>query len=202
MILTEYLISTERGAGRYLLQWPYRLHSALYKAFPHDGRMLYRADHDPDAAALSVLVQHTALAPERLDLPGCLQWAPRSRVLHGSEIQAGKTYFFRLAAAPTVSEFERGQRGKVRAIRDHDGLDAWLRGKMSGAAEIVHLEHFAPAMVRVKKPGMEYSFFRTVYQGVLACQDADALAALRASGLGRQKNMGCGLLTLREVAVE
>jgi CRISPR-associated protein Cas6/Cse3/CasE subtype I-E len=198
-ILTQITVSLRGQGGRHLIHSPYRLHKMLYRNFPNDQRLLYRAEPSGDADFVNVLIQHDQTPPQMWERFGAYFLGdPKYRVLE--PLEAGGRYLFRLAAAPTRSLPAEHQRGRVIDILETETQLAWLRRKFEGAADIVQAEVLFSRLRVVKKADHKYRFREVFFQGLLTCKDPESLAHLRDNGIGRHKSLGAGLLSLVQVS--
>ena len=169
------LIPQDRRAWADLAK-PYETHRTLTAGQAAlAGDLLWRLEPQ------GLLVQARSSAFDPNALRG--SWAVDSRrIVMPSEGIA----LFRLYANPTK------QSGNRQGIADHDEQIAWLQRKFAGAATVLGVQLSRRAPIRARG----YSVVAVQFDGQLRVEDAGALAALVARGIGRSKHLGLGLLSL------
>lgn len=107
-------------------------------------------------------------------------------------LQAGKRYKFRLVANPVT----RNSKGSGNPITNPVDQTLWITKRLQDAAEIRNLSITNPTTVTGNREGATLTHYTVTYSGTLAITDPDRLRHLLATGIGRAKAYGCGLLTL------
>jgi CRISPR system Cascade subunit CasE len=224
LYLSRLVPDVRTTAARRDLANPYDMHRTLMRAFPDrddggPGRVLWRADPDPDSRAggLHLLVQST-LPPDWSGLdPGWLATRPQERQFDPA-FCSGQRLRFRLRANPTrragKSHLEPAFIGKRIPVIDTDGQFAWLARKAdsggfrlvgpggSGDAAPPDVTTSHADTVRSRKRGPDggkpvtIDHYAVLFDGRLEVTDADRLAQTLAQGIGPAKAFGCGLLSL------
>ena len=103
--------------------------------------------------------------------------------------------------APTKAEFQRGRRGKIRALPAED-VPAWILRRLGSAVSIdgsLSIEALSPAQGR-KKDGTRTLTTRTSFHTYATVTNSERLAELLLTGVGRGKRYGAGLILAKEVA--
>ena len=111
-------------------------------------------------------------------------------------IQGGGAVRFRCVASPVVATGPSGTRGKRVALRGEEEQLAWWQRK-SVAAGIAVLEVSATPLRAGRsrrKPGLSVPLVR--FEGVARVENAEGLTAAVAGGVGPNRVMGAGLLSV------
>jgi CRISPR system Cascade subunit CasE len=207
MYLSRLKLNPARRGARELMINPYRLHQAVYRAFPDDndggtGRILYRLDENSHLGTISILVQ-SEIKPDWSNadfIADCLL-EPVERKSYSPVIQTGQTLRFRLRANPTVKKQIDGKENGYRLglLREEDQLK-WLNRKAEESG-------FSVMSCRTSPEGMTYddrSFkeqdkmrhFAVRFEGVLKIINKELFTTTIERGIGSAKGFGFGLLSI------
>lgn len=107
----------------------------------------------------------------------------------------GKSYNFILRANPTKTNKTTGKMVPVHA----KDLGNWLKRKLAGAAEIENLQYEILPAVRFVKEGVPGTVHAVHFMGTLCVTDANRIEQIVFKGIGREKFLGFGLMTLTRV---
>ena len=191
-----------------------RIHSMLMAALPAhsaDAReragLIWRLDAEGNGHRL--LVQTTAEdfgAAVLTTSAGIRQALGMTDVSdHLNDVESGDIVRFRLRANPVRWVGRRDGGGKRAGLRDHGEITDWLARRLAGAATPA-IEPFSGAAdvavfdetpVIVKPRGAVFTCVDL--HGTLVVDDATRLTELVASGVGRGKAFGMGLLQVHPV---
>ena len=222
LYLSRLIPDVRAAAARRDLANAYDMHRTLMRAFPDRedggaGRVLWRADPDPHAGGLHLIVQST-LPPDwaRLE-PGWLTTPPRQRKFDPA-FRTGQRLRFRLRANPTrragKSHSDPTFVGKRVPIVDPAEQVAWLARKgdggglrligRSGGSDTgcfdVATSH--AGTVRSRKPGsgdgkpIAVDHYAVLFDGQLQVADPDHFTQTIAQGIGPAKAFGFGLVSV------
>ena len=210
MYLSRLKLNQAQRVARELLINPYRLHQAVYRAFPDDnddgpGRVLYRIDENQRLGTISLLVQ----SEKRPDwskadfIEDCLL-EPVECKIYSPELQTGQALRFRVRANPTIKKKLDGKENGYRLglLREEDQIK-WLNRKAGESG-------FSVMSCRTSPEGMTYddkSFkeqdklrhFAVRFEGVLKITDKELFAETIKKGIGSAKGFGFGLLSLARI---
>ncbi|MDP2945937.1 MAG: type I-E CRISPR-associated protein Cas6/Cse3/CasE [bacterium] len=210
MYLSRLKLNPARRSIRELLINPYRLHQAVYRAFPDDndggpGRILYRVDENKRLGTISLLVQ-SENKPDwsKADfIVDCLL-EPAERKIYSPALQTGQTLRFRVRANPTIKKQLDGKENGYRLglLREEDQLK-WLNRKAVESG-------FSVMSCRTSPEGMTYddrSFkeqdkmrhFAVRFEGVLKITNKELFTKTIENGIGSAKGFGFGLLSLARI---
>ena len=115
------------------------------------------------------------------------------------QLAEGQCYRFRFCGNPVHSIKESGKDGRGRVV-PHITVaqqEEWFRKKSEAAGFM--LKQFSIVQRDVRKfnrQGKLVTLHTAVFEGVLQIKDAEVFKTAIASGIGRAKSYGCGLLTL------
>lgn len=177
----------------------HQLHRSVMSMFPEvpgetprvDLGVLYRLEPGDKAV---LLVQSSAPAerqPAGFTIAGSRPLEPLLDAL-----QPGQRVRYRVVANATRSTFERGTRGKLKALTGQDASEWWQRraavcGLQLGA------DHTAETVGLTGRRGEnQVTVIGTRFDGIATVLDADSLRTAVREGIGRAKAYGCGLLSL------
>ncbi|AWB84799.1 type I-E CRISPR-associated protein Cas6/Cse3/CasE [Corynebacterium liangguodongii] len=90
-----------------------------------------------------------------------------------------------------------GKRGKRVAVTP-DGWKRWIGDRLEGAINIRDLDAAGLPVARGKRHEMRTTHHRVLYTGTGTVANQARLAELQATGIGRGKAYGCGLLIVQE----
>jgi len=206
MYLTCLKLKSSLRATRELRLNPYRLHQAVFRAFPDveeggAGRVLYRLDTDRQGS-LNLLVQ-SEKKPDwsKAELLGdCLeellppkQFAPVFR--------PRQILYFRLRANPTAKRAtpdEPEVTKRFGLIREEEQL-RWLERKAaSGGFRLLNCTVTDEGKIKdtQKHNGHGLTHFAVRFEGMLKVVNAELFAETIKSGIGPAKGFGFGLLSV------
>ncbi len=210
MYLSRLKLNPASRSAREFLINPYRLHQAVYRAFPDDidggpGRILYRVDENKRLGTISLLVQ-SENKPDwsKADfITDCLL-EPAEGKIFSPALQTGQTLHFRVRANPTIKKKLDGKENGYRLglLREEDQLE-WLNRKAVESG-------FAVMSCQTSPEGMTYddrSFkeqdkmrhFAVRFEGVLKIINNDLFSKTIENGIGSAKGFGFGLLSLASI---
>lgn len=212
------LNARKRGARR-LLMSPQAMHAAVEASLPPSARQpgrrfLWRLDTfgmrndlyvvSPGEPDFGHLVEQGGW-----ERRGGKEWIskPYGRLL--SQLEAGQTWVFRLAANPThrgrTATGEKKLFGHVTWAQQTE----WLLQRAAANGFSIPLEaNRGPAVdivgrkdLRFKRgsEGASVTIRQATFEGLLQVEDPDLLRAALTGGIGRAKAYGCGLMTLAPV---
>jgi CRISPR system Cascade subunit CasE len=199
MFLSELKVNETRLASIRLLQSDERIHAVVMKSGCGE-RPLWRLD---DRYAGKVLY---VFSRERPDFTGFVEqygWPMKSyeetvRTVDFSSLAGrlhnGQKWYFQTTVNPTVRVRPSGK--VVPLIKD--AADDWLVRKLESYANVVDgsLKLVNSHNSVFFKDGRKVTVRKSVYRGIIKLVDADGFLDCIASGIGRDKAYGCGLLTL------
>lgn len=209
MYLSCLKLNPSRRTTRELRLNPYRLHQAVFHAFPDvedggPGRVLYRLDTDR-LGSLSLLVQ----SEKRPDwskaelLADCLgELLPPKQFT--PIFQPGQTLYFCLRANPIAKRATPDKPEVTRRfglIGEEEQLK-WLERKaVSGGFKVVSCRATDEGKIKniQKHNGHELTHLAIRFEGVLQVVNAELFAETINSGIGPAKGFGFGLLSLAPV---
>ncbi|MGO5253404.1 MULTISPECIES: type I-E CRISPR-associated protein Cas6/Cse3/CasE [Collinsella] len=175
-------------------------HLRLPRGTPHDTRWLHQriAEVSSDPRPLWAFPRHgIVITQTRLGLAP--EWAIRVSQGDLKFCPEGAVVQMALIANPTRSmRGGGGGRGTRNPLAEAD-WDGWFLRKLSSAVDVTHIAHHNLAPVVTAKPGHVVTLRRVEFIASGTVTDADALHALRISGVGSGKAYGCGLLLASEV---
>ncbi|MEV0680104.1 type I-E CRISPR-associated protein Cas6/Cse3/CasE [Actinosynnema sp. NPDC050436] len=198
----------------------HELHRTVMSGYPHtDGDIPARQANgvlwrlDPTQVGYTAYVQ-SHISPNWTKLPAGYTTTPAEvRPLQPvlDAVTPGRKLAFRLLANPTRDAVPVELKGKTRRVAHHKPEDqiAWLirKGEQHGFVIPTALDgqpDVAPSPVpRLTgcKDGTTVTVDAVRFDGHLVVTDAPAFAHALATGIGRAKAYGCGLLTLAAPAV-
>jgi CRISPR system Cascade subunit CasE len=205
MLLYRIHLDPRSKQARRDLASPYDMHATLCRAFaPPDQKcvdaFLWRLEPETDEHANPrVLVQSQHEADwSRVEFKNWLACDPdpgldlKSR-LRLDAIRKGANYRFRVRANPCVT-----RDGKRVGLRDLPEQENYLRKKGSvHGFEISSVAVSQEQLIRGgKHDGPSFSVVSALYDGVLAVTDPALFAKAIAEGIGREKHLGQGLLSV------
>lgn len=204
--LNEYRRETMRAMAS-----PQVMHAAVMASFPaFEGdagdRILWRTDRV--GKALYLLVQ-SEMRPdfthivEQFGRPASGQtWDTVEYDVHLDKMVEGSVWRFRLRANPTHSVMDGGKRGKVCHHITAEQQMKWLLDRsarcgfsLEPAEEGLGAEIVQREVKRFSREGRTVTLSVVTFEGVLKVTDSEAFRKTMASGIGRAKAYGCGLLT-------
>ncbi|MDD5190307.1 MAG: type I-E CRISPR-associated protein Cas6/Cse3/CasE [Dehalococcoidales bacterium] len=203
------LNSAQRGTREFLIN-PYRLHQAVYRAFPDNsdggpGRILYRVDKNKRLGIISLLVQSDKKPVwSKVDfIVDCLL-EPAECKVYSPVIQTGQILLFRVRANPTIKKKLDGKENGYRLglLREEDQLK-WLNRKAEESG-------FAVMTCRAVSEGMsdddkrndeldKMRHFAVRFEGMLKITDQEIFTNTIENGIGSAKGFGFGLLSLARI---
>ena len=197
MWLTDVPMQHRVFAGRPNWNDTYWIHTRVMRLFGDLGRddtarlrggVLFRVE--PDIGTGRILVQS---AEPTVD--GSLRSVDLANTLTHLRDNQRVGLRLKINAVKTVN---RTIDGKLRQQRENvplDDLSSWVEGKLQGGLRDFYALDIVAATERQKGTPL---FVATV-DALATVADASTLASLVASGVGKGKSFGCGLLTLRPV---
>lgn len=177
--LTKVVVPVQ-AMVQYSIKSDYDIHQLIYAIFSGDPRLRFSYD-SKKAGDLVILVHHTI---EAQSIPGIVVMTRDA-----PEFKDGATVYFRLDANPSINR----ARSNVRYVPESDlEKEAWLLKRDLGL-EIIHLDmHFLDCRVGKGIMIPIYSF-----NGNARVIDSKKLMSAIASGVGRGKAFGAGMLQVR-----
>lgn len=217
MFLTQMHLNPARRGTRQLLSSPQRMHAAVMAAFPPDlepstgtgmgeGRVLWRIDRNQHAIALYIS------SPAQPDLTHLVEqagwpasatnWRTTPTDAFQARLETDQEWVFRLTANPvhTVRGAD-GARGKRLAHVTIEQQEQWLHSRAEARgfkviSAAISRRETVTFTRRTDGQGRKVTLAVATYDGLLRVTDPDQLRATLASGIGRAKGYGCGLMTL------
>lgn len=191
--------ATSRTARGFVADWP-KAHSAVYSMFsgrpvttPGGGpRLLYAARTTP--AGLDLIVsapfEPTVGLPEATLLDSA---AVRLR------LAAGQTGVFQVLAAATCRVSDGRKRGRRVAITGQDGRAAWLTRVLTAGGLTPADVQVIPQPDRPEAGGFKREYWPVMYRGSVTVTDPHTAALTLASGIGRGRAYGFGLILTKGI---
>lgn len=218
MYLTRMHLNRRLRTAQRLLASPQRIHAAVESCFPPGanaaagGRPLWRIDPTPQGEALLIA---SPIKPDMRSLADQAGWRtdgawesrPYSPLLDA--LAAGQHWAFRLTANPVHSILKgTWDDTKPCAINGAERQEEWLLKRCAvigftvpGGPEDSHqLAITSQRTHRFARENRKVTIATTTFEGILVVTEPDLLRAAMASGIGRARAYGCGLLTLAPIA--
>ncbi len=209
MYLSRLKLNLARRSTRELLINPYRLHQAVYRAFPDKkdggpGRVLYRVDENRRSGAVSLVIQSEKEPdwPKADFITDCLLEAAEHKV-YAPRFQAGQTLYFRVRANPSVKKQAEGKKNGYRLglLREEDQLK-WLRQKAeTGGFDLLTYRVLPEGVVHAEtgKVVGQLGHYAVCFEGMLCVVNPELFATTVKDGIGAAKGFGFGLLSVAPV---
>lgn len=205
MYLSRLKLKTRLRTTRELRLNPYRLHQAIYRAFPDaeaggPGRILYRLDIGRQGN-MSVLVQSEKKPDwnKATLLQNCLL-EPADYKSVTFTFKEGQTLYFRLRANPSAKKQGEGKRNGYRLglLREEDQLKWLSRKAESGGSALVTCRAMPEGIVHDEKGknGDKLRHYAVRFEGVLKVLSPQIFRETIKSGFGAAKGFGFGLLSV------
>lgn len=218
MYLSRVELNLRRKNTMEALASPQRLHAAVESSFPSneekDNRNLWRIDRLGNAMYLLVLSNGKpdfSHIVDQFGWPGAEQkWETQSYTPLMERIEVGQRWQFRLRANPvhsikSTSDAETqkpSQRGKVYAHVTVQQQEQWLLERAAKYGFNLREDSFCVVQQEVRKffrNGKPVTLGIATFEGILEVADTQLFLNTLASGIGRAKAYGCGLLTIARI---
>lgn len=207
MYLSQLKLNPARRVARELLLNPYRLHQAVYRAFPNKeeggpGRVLYRVDESRRSNTVHLVVQSDNEPNwQAADfITDCLL-EPAAYKPYSPALQTGQILHFRVRANPSVKKKAEGKKNGYRLglIQEEDQV-MWLKhkGETAGFA-LISCDTVPEGIIQNERRNMENEILRHFavrFEGVLKITDKVIFTETIENGIGSAKGFGFGLLSL------
>ncbi len=173
---------------------PYRWHQLLWECFPGrpdaDRDFLFRLDDREREFCIQLLSAHGPAIPP---------WGSWSTRVFEPEFAGGGRYFFQLRANPTRRSSETRA---LAPIVDEPELSDYLVAKAAahGFRLLAAPAISVPIVLKFRKNAQTIVLNQVDFAGVLEVTDPAALSEALATGIGRAKAFGCGMLLLRKMS--
>ncbi len=209
MYLSRLKLNPAGRSTRELLINPYRLHQAVYRAFPGvddggPGRVLYRTDENKRNNAIHLIVQSEKEPdwPKADFITDCLL-EPAEYRAYTPHFQAMQTLYFRMRANPSVKKQAEGKENGYRLglLREEDQLK-WLQRKAeTGGFDLLDYRAIPEGVVQVDtgKHIGKLGHYAVRFEGKLRIVTPELFATTVKEGIGSAKGFGFGLLSLAPV---
>lgn len=208
MILTRTFLNARRAGARKLLGSPQAMHAALLSGFPpgaDPGRPLWRVDLDdplrPTVYLLSATEPDLTHLEEQAGWPSQPTTTSRSYAPLLDAVAQGTSWAFRLTANPTHRAQINGRSQIVAHVTVAQQI-GWLAARQSalgidlGSEDASTFTLTKREVRQFKRGGSSVTLGVATFEGTLRVADPDLLREALASGIGRAKAYGCGLMTL------
>ncbi|WP_439681771.1 type I-E CRISPR-associated protein Cas6/Cse3/CasE [Embleya sp. MST-111070] len=187
------------------------LHHRVMQLFPddldtnarHEAGVLFRVDDTPRG---SVILVQSVLEPDLSRLPDGYGSAARRHLTPLLEkLRAGNSVHYRITANATRKLGTHTTAGRPRQILPLHGEEAvaWWHERAASAGLTLHTVHgfeLDDAAGRRRPTKTLIRHARTRFDGIATVTDPALLTERMATGFGRGKSYGCGLLTLAPAA--
>ena len=209
MYLSRLKLNQSRRSTRELLLNPYRLHQAVYRAFPDKedsgpGRVLYRVDENKRSNAVHLVVQSDKEPNwQKADfITDCLL-EPAEQKVFAPRFEVGQTMRFRVRANPSVKKQTEGKKNGYRLglLREEDQLK-WFRQKAeTGGFDLLTYRVLPEGVVHAETGKVigKLGHYAVRYEGVLRVFNSELFAITVKDGIGAAKGFGFGLLSVATI---
>lgn len=219
LYISRLMPDMRNRTARQLIGRPRSLYAVLLEAFQADAithhqergsdprGLLFRIEQPTREIPASIIVQSLA-EPDWSRLPGPRFLQP----ITGAETkcitpqpETGQALRFRIRANPTKSDpktkTSNGKRGKVVGIVKEPEQQEWLLRKLSHAAQIDDIRMIDEGWRMADGTGGRRSnqIVSALFEGILIVKDPAELLRHMATGIGRARSQGYGLLSLARV---
>ncbi len=194
-----FLARLQLNQSRVTVNWaanPYRVHQRLRMAYPNDPRLLFRIEDLSDIGGTQIIIQ-SHMEPDwtAFDEFHVLLRPPEHKPFN-PQVQAGRSYRFRLLANPTVK-----RDGKRLSLFREGEQRAWLARKLADAGgEALGCVTASRGLQRSRKNPQkdenQQTHLAVLFEGVLGVTNPDKLLEAVMNGIGSAKGYGFGLLSL------
>jgi CRISPR system Cascade subunit CasE len=210
MHLSRIIMDFTSPETRRLLLSPYRLHQAVFRAFPDiseggPGRVLYRLDDDKssngEGPCLLVQSEKEPVWTKAELLSGCAISCASKQF--NPVFLAGEVLIFRLRANPTTKKLINNRPARQGILRESEQFE-WLKRKgAAGGFSILDCRIRPEGMVKDEKQQaskkLEINLFSVRFEGKLEIIDPELFLTAVESGIGSAKGFGFGLLSVAPV---
>jgi CRISPR system Cascade subunit CasE len=195
-----FLARLQLNQSRVAVNWaanPYRVHQRLRMAYPNDPRLLFRIEDLPDNGGTHIITQSHTEPDWAAAFDGFhVLLRPPEHKPFDPQLQAGRSYRFRLLANPTMKH-----EGKRLSLFLEAEQQAWLARKLADTgAEALGCVTASRGLQRSRKNPWkdknQQTHFAVLFEGALRVTDPSALRAAVENGIGSAKGYGFGLLSL------
>jgi CRISPR system Cascade subunit CasE len=212
MYLYRVFLNLRSREARRDIGSPYDMHSSLSRAFADPsskcdpGSFLWRLEplqaNQPNAV---VLVQsHVAAEWARISYRDWFVREPEppkilSELYTPTKICCGRKFVFRLRANPTVCK-----EGKRLGLMRREEYLPWLDRKGGdNGFNVLEVTSSDDTLVRTKQhAGNNITIFTVLFDGMLEIADPNLFCKCLATGIGRAKSLGAGLLSVAPARIE
>lgn len=181
---------------------PYQWHRVLWQLFPNrpgaSREFLFRVEGRVPDNVYVLLQSETAPSayPDGVKVLATKHFLP--------VLKAGQALRFHLIANPVktirdahgrMNRRDEPKACRVPLIRE-DQQQRWLSHKLSGAADIDHIQAGSRPPLYFRRQGTAGKIAPVAFDGILVVRDPVQMLVLLRKGIGPAKSFGCGLLSL------